>query len=575
MACINFRIGDVGAVDAFLSAPPLWNHLPLRCALQLAGLLAIRGKHRDAIAILYELRRLHADGNVHVRYLQSFLFQGGQNTDWLVHDAAEVGTAVCVEDSAGERQWFILEDRTDPRIEDGEITSAHRIFGELLGKRLGDQILLRQGSVAPGFGKIVELQSKYVRAVQESAQNMQTRFPDIKGFELVRLSPDGNPETGGIELLLSQVAKRSDNVRNMLRIYQDRPLPVTGLAKVLGGSVFDAWGALCRSAPHGVQTCLGSPQERHDALSELSKDVTLVVDLVALMTITQLGLGDLILRCAKRLGVVQATLDLLSGEIVARKAVGREESMTVWKEGDRFVRRTITADEVAAYVQSLQAIVDWVRQHCEVIPIPLEIEGDVDWKRRLLEVLDEASIDTIRTARASGYTLYSDDQRLRALANGEFGIGGIWTQAVLVYGIDKELITRVEYSSAVIALACAGYRHTSVDPQVLMAAAEQAEWRVERPYTQVLEAIGADECDPDSGARVVTDFIHALWNQTIMRGHSVQLAMSVLDAMTTHGEVVEFLSRLQNAVRAKFAFLPIQERQVMRLLESWRQTRIV
>ncbi len=225
LACLNFRIGDVAAVDTFLLGAPAWKDLHLPYSLRLAGLFAIRGKYRDAIAILYELRRLHADGNVHVQYLQSFLFQGGQNTDWLLHDTADVGAAVCVEDGVGQRQWFILEDRTDPRIDDGEITSAHPLFGELHGKQVGDRILLRRGTVAPEYGKIVELQSKYVRALQDSAQNLQTLFPDVKGFELIHLSPDGNPDTGGIELLLSQVAKRSEHVRNMLRFYQSQPLP--------------------------------------------------------------------------------------------------------------------------------------------------------------------------------------------------------------------------------------------------------------------------------------------------------------------------------------------------------------
>ncbi len=351
--------------------------------------------------------------------------------------------------------------------------------------------------------------------------------------------------------------------------------PVTGLAKLLGTNVFSTWDLLCNAAPLGVRSCLGSPPERHEALVEMSSDATLVVDPVALMTITQLGLGELICRSATRLGVVQALLDLLSGEIVARTATGREESMTVWKDGDQFVRRTITPDDVNAYVQSLQGIVDWIRKHCEVIPLPLEIEGDVDWKQRLLEVLDEASIDTVRTARASGYTLYSDDERLRALANGEFGIAGVWTQAVLVHGVEKGLITRVEYNIAVIKLACAGYRHTSVDSEVLMAAADQAEWRVGRPYTQVLEAIGADVSDPDSGARVVTDFIYALWDQTIMPSRSVELVMSLLDAMTKGLPIAMFVGKMRSALQARFMLLPIREQQALRLLESWRQTRIM
>jgi tetratricopeptide (TPR) repeat protein len=574
LACVNLRLRDFAAVDTFLAAPPSWKSLSTRFAIQLASLLSIRGKYQDAVAMLYEVRRLHADGEVHLKYLQLFLFHGNQSTDWLVCSTADVGAAVCIENASGERTWFVLEDRADARIADGEITATHPMFSALVGKRVGDQIVISEGSVSTETGKIVEVQSKYVRAFHESAQSMQTLYPEVKGFEIVRLPSDADGSEGA-KLFLSHISKRSEHYDNILRAYQSHPLPVAGLASILGGNVFDAWAALCRRAPLGVRVSLGTLEEREEAEAAFADPAVYVVDPIALMTITQLGIGDIIAKCLPILGIVQATLDVLQNEIIVSQTVHGRESMTVWKEGNTFVRREITKEDVDAHLRSIESIVEWANTHCKIIPLPLEVEGDLEWKTRLKKVLDDATVDTLRTTRASGYVLYSDDQRVRSMAKYEFGTKGVWTQMVLARALAQQAITQDEFNSAVIKMAVAGYRYTFFDAHVLLAAARAAEWQVERPFTQVLETLGSQDCDVNLAAGLAANFLFDFWDPSIVRGETDSFVMALLDALTKGWRIRTFIQRLGVAIEVKFFVVPIEKDRVLGLLARWASTRIM
>src|SRR5690606_1763639 len=78
LAVIHLRRGQHDKVDDFLAEPPSLKAIPTARAIQIANLLAVRGRHREATEMLYEIRRSHPDnGKVHLRYIQS-IFLGGQ-----------------------------------------------------------------------------------------------------------------------------------------------------------------------------------------------------------------------------------------------------------------------------------------------------------------------------------------------------------------------------------------------------------------------------------------------------------------------------------------------------------------
>jgi len=144
LGTIYLRQHDHEALDSLLGSPPEWRGLPVQHVQQLAQLYLARQRHREAVELLYELRRAHSSGKVHLQFLQTFLFHDDHKHEWL--DVQEVGVdvAVCVKDSTGDTQWYIIEDREDADVGKGELSLNHRLAQALMGKRPGDSVLLKE-----------------------------------------------------------------------------------------------------------------------------------------------------------------------------------------------------------------------------------------------------------------------------------------------------------------------------------------------------------------------------------------------------------------------------------------------
>ncbi len=573
LAVVQLRRQNYEAVDAFLSNPPDWKRLPLNFAIQVANLFAVRERYREATEMMYRIRRRHPKGKVHLRYIQSFLFHGGEGHDWLEAVEVAANTAVCIEDATGKAQWFILEDDGDARVEAGEITKSHRLWGELLGKQVGDTVLLRDSVISPEQGRITEIKSKYVHAFQECSEMLQIRYPEVEGFFALHLPKDAE---AGVQKVLSLVGEQHDAVSRAIQAYREDCLPVSGLAHCLGRNVIEAWSIVVHRRDAGLRCCMGTLQERHIATELLQKEPrpTLVVDPVSLMTIDWLGIRDDVVRIVGRLGIAQATIDLLSETLHKRRAVNRDGFLTLDKEGDTFVKQEVSSQDVERSLAWLETLLNWINSHCDVLSWPVSIKMARSDRQRLSEILGEESVETMLVAAGDGRVLFSDDQWLRRLAAGELGVNGVWTQAILGQGLDSGSLEREQYNQAVISLVSAGYVHTGIDAQVLLAAARKAEWRPAWPFDVVANALRGSNCDEQSAVRVAVEFIAVLWNEVVLPESFDYLVLRLLDSLVHQRSPRHVLNGLAGGIKQRFALNPIAEQDVLRFLGAWVSMRI-
>ena len=572
LALVHLRQRNVEAVDAFLADPPDWQSLPVDLAIQVANLLAVRERYRKSVELLYNIRRKHPEGRVHLRYIYAFLFYGGDKYEWVEADRVAPNVAVCVEDAAGKRQRFILEESEDARIEAGEITRSHRLWDELFDKQVGDSFLLKESTISPEQGKIVEIKSKYVYAFHECGETLQARYPEVKGFEAIRLPKDGD---AGTEKLLDKLIGQHDPQRQALQAYEENQLPLGSLGRWLGRNLLEVWSAVVHNRETKLVCCVGAPEERRLAIKLLSAipRPRAVVDPISLMTLDALGLRDEVIKVLGRLGIAQSTVDLLSDTIHKRKTVDRRGFMRLSKEGDIFVRDEVTAEEVENNLVRLQDLLRWIETNCDVLPWPTSLNKRREERQELSEVLGEESLDTILVAAGEGRIIYSDDLRLRNVAKVEFGVEGVWTQMILVKSLDSGVLSRERYDQAVISLVCSGYEHTAVDGSVLLAAARRAQWRPNWPYEEVVEALSGPQCDPRSAVGVAIDFIHDLWNEYVPPFSFDYLVLRLLDALAHQRSPQDVLRRVVAGIGRRFAVNPIGEREVMRLVNAWASLR--
>src|SRR5581483_11660293 len=170
--------------------------------------------------------------------------------------------------------------------------------------------------------------------------------------------------------------------------------------------------------------------------------------------------------------------------------------------------------------------------------------------------------------------LFSDDLRLRQLAKAEFGVDGVATQAILLRAVEKGVITRESYNKAVVQLVRAGYVHTSIDAQVLLEAAKQAQWSVEAPYSDVVTLLRGEYCDGFSAVQVAADFMRLLWQQPFLPRSSDYLLLMLLDELAAGRNPFQMSDALLGLLSRSLVVNPIAQVELMKLIHAWRAIRI-
>jgi len=100
----------------------------------------------------------------------------------------------------------------------------------------------------------------------------------------------------------------------------------------------------------------------------------------------------------------------------------------LWKEGEQFVKREVTEQEVEEGRCQLKSLLQWITDNCDILSQPPSLRIGRTERQRFADLIGKESFDTILVASDAGRLLFSDDQRLRAVAKQEFGVNGVWSQ---------------------------------------------------------------------------------------------------------------------------------------------------
>ncbi|MBA7499086.1 Lipopolysaccharide assembly protein B [subsurface metagenome] len=579
LAVINLRLNDFGELDKFLDSPFEIKVLSLDHGLQFAGLLAIRNKYKRAFPVIYELRRTFSNNaNAHVKYMGIFIQREKDACDWLNVTKAEVDTAVCIEEESHRREWYIIEDRKDADTVRREFDLNHPLVKKILGKTVGDDILIVDSPYSKVTGKIVEIKSKYVYAFQESLSSFEKLFPESTGVWRVKV---GIPKTEGAELegfetIFDVISRQHDRNLQVEKLYRERKLTIGAFANLINRDLLDVWGGLINIPDLGINCCIGSSEERRLARSVIDDGGKIIADLISIMTLHITNSRDAIVQKFGKLGIAQSTIDLLSHAISERKGIQSKGFMVISKAEDKFVRQEISAEDIKRNLEHLEKIMDWIGNNCEVIPCGAALNVKRQQRQQLERLIGSPSIETILIASEPGNIFYSDDERLRSLAKREFNVNGIWTQVLLMKCLDEDILERGKYNESVIQLVNHSYRHISIDAHVLIEAVKQSEWSPRPPYTTVLKVLEGQYSDERSALIVGTNFLYELWKQPpILVQRRDQIILSILDALTSRRSPRIIMGKLAKMLGKKFYLILPALQEVLSIMESWEKTHII
>jgi tetratricopeptide (TPR) repeat protein len=585
LALINYRIGQFDELDEFLNLPVSIAELPFELAIELIKLYSIRGMSDKFFESLYRVRKKFYDKNsAHINYVINFFKREKTGDDFLSFDCVCVDSAVCLQDESGQVSWFIVEDNRNADLRHNEISLEDPLAQKLLNKSVGDEVIFKEDFISQDVRKVVEVTSKYICALRESLELLKSRFSETPGFWTLKV--DLSEATNGLPKNLKSVLDKSnESIQEAEKLYKTSHIPIGTLAKLISKDIPSTWGYLTNSPELGIFCCQGSPEELGHALSLLkTQPIKLVIDIISLLTVHGLGAADSVVRAFGHLGIAQSTIDVLRNVVEDYNGMRSSGTAFLGTEGDHFFLHEVTADEVQRSCEYFEGIIAWVENNCEILPCTAALDMEQGERQELANLVGTSFFDTLIIASEPGNLLYSDDWALRQVAKARFELDGAWTQVVLLSCQEHNVLEQSEYSEIVVKLVRSHYRYTSIDDHVLIAAARQADWLPNEPFTSLLSLLGnAQRQDSlilnehayrialSSVIGVAVDFLYRLWEQNISVQRKHALGVSLLNSLVLGRYSLDsILNSLASGVRRKSLIILPYESEIILFIRQWR-----
>ena len=575
LATMWFRKEELTQLDVFLDQEFDVSKLSVDSGFQLVSLFAERSKDEKALQLAYEVRRKFFNvGEAHLKYVGAFLTREHEANHLLAEpDKIDAGSVVCVVNDLGQDTYYLLEDREDISEQLNEISIKMDPFAKkLIGKKVGDSVVTATGEVDSVSVKVTIIKNKYVHALHESMRLLPERFGEVKGIERITFKSGSEEETReSIKKMLGVVERRSELIMQAEKFYRESKLGAWSFASLIGRDIVEVWNGLVGSE-WGIKCCNGSLEERQIALDTIEKSRIVAVDLTAIMTADRLGILPVLKKYFEKILVAQSTIDLLLESISRQRGQTSEGYSTISKEGERFIQRDVTSEEVKTQIKYLERLLQWVRENCESTAFAIPIDPNQETDRR--KILGASSFDTIQIAKEQSCPLYTDDFGAKEVARNDFKVDGFWTQAFLIAAGVAKHIGEDEYYNATIELVKLKYRHITINGFALLRAAQRSNWAYTGDFKELMDSLRGTQMELSSTIRVVVEFIALLWRQPILEYQRDTLVMAILNTLSYQRDERQVLRLMRAAIVSRFRLTPLTEGRLQQIISAWQALRI-
>lgn len=572
LALLNRRCNNYDKVDEFLRTPFDMNCLSLEGCICLAFLFSERGFFQKAVEILYELRRSNFDNEkVHSSYIKLISFnEAEENQKWIHPTEVGLDSAILIEDPYGKKQNYIIEGRRDADIQKRELKPESDLAKRLLGKREGDKVVF-ETPVSEEVFKIKELKSKYIQAFQESINIFNKLFPNSRELFQISISKKGKDEisTEGLEKITEMARLKYENNEKMKLMYVKEQRPVGNVSNIFGMNIFDLWFYFTMDSSLGIY-CSTGYYEIKEALSCFKKELRLVVDPLSTLTIVTLGIGNIIKNYFGKLGISQSTIDLFQEILIEKNSTNSKDHCILGYLNGNFFIQEVNAEYEQKIAGKLKSVLEWIQINCEVLPCNKALSINREKRTELDSMIGRAFTDTILIASEEGNILYSEEKIIRDVARLEFNTDGVWTQSLLVYLLENGLVEKHQYNQKTIELVNLNYHHTSINSEILLDAAKQAEWKLTSPFINVLKILEGKNCDEGSALKLTINFISLILREQISIDDFYVLFMNTISAVVKGRWAPSIISKLKTMVMYRFDLFSFENRiEIFELIEIW------
>jgi len=435
----------------------------------------------------------------------------------------------------GKLQTFTIVDESESNPLSGELLPSDPLARKLMGLRKGDQVVLREGLEDLSY-EIVEVQSKYIFAFQETLSKFSTWFPDHTGLFKVEC------KEGDFSKVKLALDARQHRGAQVLSLYRDKHLTLGAFARLVGSPLIDVWAGLVNRAEGVILASTGAAEEQQQETTLLLGAKEIVLDLTSILTLAYLGLLENVSRRFKTLVVPQALMDEID-DTMARNFFYPHPVLSVWKENETYFRTEITPEDYERGRKFLEGIRKFVQTQCTLTPTRTALDIGKNQLEQMQDLLGKDAIAAILVAKETNLLLYSDDLGLRLVARNDWQVSGFWTQTLLLDLREKGLLGVEQYREAVQKLLLANYRFVSIDGAGLLWILKANNFLSTPAVYRIFESLHGPECTEESAVLVLADLVKRIWLEPLLYEQKLLLLELVLNTLTTGRNLERILNR--------------------------------
>ena len=491
------------------------------------------------------------DPTVHLGFVELFL---AHDRDWIEPDTVGPGCAVRLKSvSAAEQWWHIVDEGEEPR-DSYELRADDPLAPELLGRRVGDKVVV-EGIEARSY-EITAIQSKFVRAYQQSIEEFSPRFPGNVGLSPVEIKDNDFTQ------IFFNIDKRHELGREADRLYRAGRLPFTSFCSLVGRSVLEVWRALTTSGFTRIRFGDGSLEESNRARELLCEADGIVLDTLALLTVYKLGLGPDLRRKFQRVVVPQHVIDELR-RVHIQAVMGPMRAGWLGKDDEgRYTLTEISEEDWTKWQEFVGSVLEFAESFERIASYRLLDADDIG---KLVDVLTSAGTGAVYAGDEQSterLVLISDDLGLRDVSR-SLGAGAVNTQAVLSELHRSDLITAKQYSSWIERLVLLNYGFVRIQAEDIVRRLEANGYVTTDGTRAMLRTLEGPDCTENSAVSVGAEVIEQLVGR--VPREQIELILSFVLATLQRGRVTRpVLRRFKDEIGSRLRLDPLNRDQLLR-----------
>ena len=469
------------------------------------------------------------------------------------------GCAVLLLNESGQKWWNILEEGEEAHGPH-DLSSNSSLGAVLNGRREGETVVLRQDLEELSY-EIAKIQSKFVRAFQETIEGFSTRFPSDLSLSRIEIKDDDFTK------VFQSVEQGSHFARSVLRVYQEGKLPFATLCSLLSKSSLDVWlGLTHEDSSLNIHAGDGTHEESRRAEAIVRETQNVVLDIVALLTVQRLGIAEQLRACFSRIAVPQCVLDDIYDAVSEAKFIGQPAGYLGKNTEGYYTLDETTEDAWSKRQEYLESLRD-LAESFERIPSYRVLEiNDLEDIKGALTLVGVGSVFAGYEDTENGSVLISDDLVLSQFARSR-GISVVNTEAVLYELHRTDGISDEANSSYIEQLVLMNYKLIRVSPDDILRRLEANDYVTSEGIRAMLKTLEGPDCSTESAVLVGAEVIAELAERAFPRQVNLILSAVLLSLQRGRDKCV-VLGMFQVALERRLAHNPSSLHQLLKTVDE-------